>query len=243
MEKGTTHPQDFAAAGPQEESLDSDLAEVDASDSALSQLRGNQNACSPLQSSSTCPFDAKESPDKNLELLPAEGCPFCPYVTIHMEHHASSLEAQWRRELFHEECPSCASVDIPLCEFCQHLRLPHILMCLPHDTPYRAIHISPISPIGALHCKECAFCQFLVIAAALPLPEPARTADLFSTQLNIQAGKMNSHLKHPSWRLTVFFKRDCCTDMVHIRQEFPRNNCTECIEGMYCKCLLQEAPR
>lgn len=239
MEKAAAHPEEFATAGPQEESLDPDLAEVDASDSALLQLRGNQNACSPLQSSSTCPSDAKESPDKNLELLPAEGCPFCPYVDVNMEHHASSLETFHLRDLFLQECQFCASVDIPLCKFCQHLRLPHILMCLPYCTPFKRIFWSPF---GA-DCKECAFCQFFMITAALPLPEPARTALLSSTKIQIQAEKGDSHSIHACWDLSVFYSRDGYLDGVDIHQDFTRNSCTECIEGTYCRCILREIPR
>ena len=63
----------------------------------------------------------------------AEECALCPSSLIYQIHSESEPTREERHELFHEWCPTCSPAkaqDESTCDFCQHLRLRHLIKCL-----------------------------------------------------------------------------------------------------------------
>lgn len=63
----------------------------------------------------------------------AEECALCPSSLVYQKDSESEPTREERHELFHEPCPTCSPAkaqDESVCDFCQHLRLEHLIKCL-----------------------------------------------------------------------------------------------------------------
>jgi len=70
-------------------------------------------------------------------LIMDEDCPLCPSSLFYYKHSESEPTGQERHELFHRPCPACSlamSQEESICDFCQHLRLKHLIRCVKPET-------------------------------------------------------------------------------------------------------------
>lgn len=237
MERPRAHPEEFAAAKSQEEP---EYARSDASgDSSLWKVSYDSANCSPIQSSPRL-SDADENSDEDPKIVPDEQCPFCSLLE-YCDHEldigtdGEAYTAECRHAFFHEECSSCSMADIPLCDFCQHLRLQHLLTCLPRDIPCLWFQIRLPPPMGVMNRKECRLCRFLSNAISLPMPESVWMADLFSAAWSLYFTRETPRSKNASWSLIVSLCRDevATTDKISILQKSFGSSCREYEEGMH----------
>ncbi|KAH6880050.1 heterokaryon incompatibility protein-domain-containing protein [Thelonectria olida] len=68
-----------------------------------------------------------------------------------------------RRHLFHDACASCTSPakELPLCSFCQHLRLRHILFCTENDVSWCTVDYGSLAEIRSRRDSGCGFCGLI----------------------------------------------------------------------------------
>ena len=62
-----------------------------------------------------------------------EECALCPSSLGYQNYSESEPTQEERHKLFHELCPTCSPAKAQnqsMCDFCQHLRLEHLIKCL-----------------------------------------------------------------------------------------------------------------
>lgn len=236
MERGRSHPKELAAAESQEEP---EYARSDTSGDTLWKVSYDRMSLSPVQSSPRL-SDSDGNSDEDPDIVPDEQCPFCPLLEycdheLDTDTDGEAYTAECRHAFFHEECSSCSTDDIPLCDFCQHLRLQHLLTCLPQDIPCLWFELRLPPPMDVLNRKECKLCRFLSSAISLPLSESVWMADMFSATWSLYFTRETPRSKNASWSLVVSLRRDEITtvDRISIHQKSLGSSCREYDKGMH----------
>lgn len=129
----------------------------------------------PRPTSSHSRIDDEKAPQKVSTDLHTNDCPFCSCL-INAKHKFLLSMTEVQGLMFHEECQSCSSPDgaqTPLCDFCKHLRLAHLVKCIWKDSGLLSLLID-LNPISrALTRTECDLCDFLTNGTSLPQTGPS----------------------------------------------------------------------
>lgn len=163
----------------------------------------------------TVPIDDDKDPQKGSTDLHTDDCPFCsclirPYILSRTElkvDNPTNFErltmTRVRHFLFHEECQSCSSpygAQIPLCDFCKHLRLEHLVWCI-----WKGRKLSEVSELfkflidldptsRALGRTKCNLCDFLTSAISHPKTGVSEVEMTLGTSATLIIDKIQSDL-------------------------------------------------
>ncbi|OAX84782.1 hypothetical protein ACJ72_00835 [Emergomyces africanus] len=106
-----------------------------------------------------------------------EQCVLCPSSLFYYTHSDSAPTSNERYELFHQPCSSgCTlpssyrkreALDSNICDFCEHLRLRHLVNCVKPDIrmrflfPLRKGLLAKQNPKNNVLAKKCSLCSFV----------------------------------------------------------------------------------